>query len=149
MLFRSIVKIDEEGFLTITSRLKEMFKTSTGKYVSAIPIEERLCGSRVIEYAMVIAEGRPYTTVLIFPDQVFVEKNGGKLSDKDIRKIEKAIKKKNSHINKWEQKQEYEIITTTPSIEDGVLTPSMKLSRNKAEKIYIKEIEYMYRKDIV
>ena len=74
---------------------------------------------------------------------------GGKLSDKDIRKIEKAIKKTNSHINKWEQIQEYEIITTTPSIEDGVLTPSMKLSRNKAEKIYIKEIEYMYRKDIV
>jgi len=144
-----IVNIDKDGFLTIISRLKEMFKTSTGKYVSAIPIEEQLCGSRVIEYAMVIAEGRPYTTVLIFPDQVFLDKNGGKLSDKDIRKIEKTIKKTNSHINKWEQIQEYEIITTTPSIEDGILTPSMKLSRNKAEKIYIKEIEYMYRRDIV
>ena len=144
-----IVNIDEEGFLTITSRLKEMFKTSTGKYVSALPIEEQLCGCRVIEHAMIIAEGRPYTTVLIFPDQNILEKNQGKLIQKDIEKIQKAIKKINSILSKWEQMQEYHIVTTIPTIEDGILTPSMKLSRNKAEKIYNKEIEYMYRKDIV
>jgi len=58
--------IDEDGYIWITGRLKEMFKTSTGKYVSPIPIEQSLCQRAFIEAAQVFAEGKKFTSALLF-----------------------------------------------------------------------------------
>ena len=61
--------LDDEGFLFVKSRLKDIFKTSTGEYVSTIPIEQELAKNRYIEFATVIANNRKYVTALLFVDQ--------------------------------------------------------------------------------
>jgi long-chain acyl-CoA synthetase len=132
--------LDADGYLVIKSRIKEMFKTSTGKFVSAVAIEQRLTRSRWIDYAMVVAEGRPYVTVLLFSD--------AKHAAEDILSTEigKAIEETNVHLNAWEQIQKYAIVTEIPSVENGMLTPSMKIVRDKAMRRYRKEIEALYER---
>ena len=139
-----LASIDAEGYITIESRLKELFKTSTGKYVSAIKIESALMHSKWIEYAMVIAEGRAYVTVLIFCDKAVLETLSPQQKMMTEQTIAKKIKEVNRHFNKWEQIGGFSLIVETPSTDNGLLTPSMKLIRNKVMDRYEKEIETMY-----
>jgi len=154
-----LASIDEEGYITIASRKKELFKTSTGKYVSAIAMEQKITANKWIDYAVVIADNRPYVTALIFMDEVllasFAERK--KLSHLSFDELVKhgrvqsivfnIIKKLNEKLNAWEKIQKFHIITDEVSIESGILTPSMKVSRNKVEEIYALEIENFYTKD--
>lgn len=154
-----LAQIDDEGFVSIISRKKELFKTSTGKYVSAISIEQKLTANKWIDYAVVIADNRPYVSALIFMDEVLLEsfaqsKRLQNLNYEDLvshRRIQdivmKIIKKVNEKLNDWEQIQKYHIVSDPVSIESGVLTPSMKVSRQKVEEIYKDEIENFYMKD--
>lgn len=152
-----LASIDEEGYITILSRKKELFKTSTGKYVSAIAIEQKVTANKWIDYAVVIADNRPFVSALIFMDEVllqsYAEEKG--LGDSDyealvkhprIQKIvSKVIKKVNQDLNHWEKIQKFYIVSEHVSIETGVLTPSMKVSRNKVEQLYHNEIDNFYR----
>lgn len=146
--------IDEEGYLYIKSRKKEIFKTSTGEYVNAIAIEQELSKNKYIEFAVVISENRKYTTALLFTDN---EKyNEEKKVNKDLtieeyfnRKdildsISKHIESINKNLNKWEKIVQYKIITNEISIEGGELTPSLKICRNKIEEKYSSFIDNMY-----
>lgn len=154
-----LAEIDDEGFVSIISRKKELFKTSTGKYVSAISIEQKLTANKWIDYAMVIADNRPYVSALIFMDEILIEsfaqrKRMQNLNYEDLvshRRIQdivmNIIKKVNEKLNHWEQIKKYYIVSDLVSIESGVLTPSMKVSRQKVEEIYKDEIENFYMKD--
>ena len=64
-----IASLDEDGYLFITSRAKEIFKTSTGEYVNAVAIEQKLSKNKYIEFAVVISQNRKYTTALLFVDK--------------------------------------------------------------------------------
>lgn len=151
-----LASIDEEGYVTIVSRKKELFKTSTGKYVSAIAMEQKITANKWIDYAVVIADNRPFVSALIFMDEVLLEdfakqKNLQDLSFENLvthRRIHGAvmiiIKKVNEGLNHWEQIQKFHIVSDRVSIESGVLTPSMKVSRQKVEQIYANEIESFY-----
>jgi len=151
-----LAEIDDEGYITILSRKKELFKTSTGKYVSAIAMEQKITANKWIDYAVVIADNRPYVSVLVFMDEVLLESFAQRkklqgLSFEDLvahRRIQaivmNIIKKVNEQLNDWEQIQKFHIITDPVSIESGVLTPSMKVSRQKVEEIYTNEIESFY-----
>lgn len=151
-----LASIDAEGYITIVSRKKELFKTSTGKYVSAIAMEQKITANKWIDYAVVIADNRPYVSALIFMDEVLLEsfakrKNLQDLSFEDLvaqRRIQgivmNIIKKVNEGLNHWEQIQKFHIVSDLVSIESGVLTPSMKVSRQKVEQIYANEIESFY-----
>ena len=149
--------IDDEGYITIHSRKKELFKTSNGEYVSVIPIEQELTKSRFIDYTAVIANNRKYVTALIFTDMQTYElyKQKYQLDDsftiedfynkKEVRnKLQRDIDSINNNLNKWEQIVKYEIITQTLSIENGELTPSMKICRAVIEKKYENKINAMY-----
>ena len=148
-----LATIDQEGFITIVGRKKELFKTSTGKYVSPIPMEQRLVKNPYIDFAVVIAEGKPYVTALLFPDHEYI----ASLGESDIkaffetpamkRKLRNIIWRTNWHCNKWEKIQYYTLITDPISIETGELTPSMKLSRTGVASRFAKEIQMMYEKD--
>ncbi len=152
-----LAQIDDEGYITILSRKKELFKTSTGKYVSAIAMEQKITANKWIDYAVVIADNRPYVCALLFMDEVllreFADKKG--LSDLPFEElvahhrvqaiVMNLIKRVNEKLNHWEQIQKYHIITDEVSIESGILTPSMKVSRNAVEKIYQIEIDNFYR----
>jgi long-chain acyl-CoA synthetase len=149
-----VAYLDEEGYLFIKSRTKEIFKTSTGEYVNAVEIEQKISKNRYIEFAVVIAQNRKFTTVLLFVDKEKYE-NAKKLNKNltieeyynrsDILKnISKHINSINSNLNKWEKIVNYKILTNDISIETGELTPSMKISRTKIEEKYKDIIESMY-----
>ena len=149
-----VARIDDEGYLFITSRIKEIFKTSTGEYVNAVQIEQKISKNRYIEFAVVIAQNKKFTTALLFVDKEKFE-NAKKLNknltieeyynkDDILRNISKHINGVNSTLNKWEKIVNYKILTNDISIETGELTPSMKICRNKIEQKYKNIIDSMY-----
>jgi len=152
-----LAEIDEEGYVTLISRKKELFKTSTGKYVSAISMEQRITANKWVDYAVVIADNKPFVSALIFMDEILLEsfasKNGlESLSFEELirqRRIQaivmNLIKNLNTKLNHWEKIQMFHIVTEKVSIESGVLTPSMKVSRAKVEELYKSEINNFYK----
>lgn len=131
--------IDKDGFLTITGRIKELCKTSGGKYVSPIPLEEKLKKNSLIDMAMIIADGRKFVSALLFIDR---EKNNGALKNN----LNHFIKKVNATLNEWEQIRAWHIIFDTPTVENGELTPTLKLRRKVIIEEYHDIIEEMYTK---
>ncbi len=138
--------IDDEGYIFIKSRLKELFKTSTGKYVSAIAIEHHLTHSKWVDYAIIVAENRPYVTALIFLDPTMSSESFEHYcsNSKTTERIQQLIGQVNKHLNAWEQIQKYILIQTLPTIDNHMLTPSMKISRNTVYAYFSSEIEAMY-----
>lgn len=153
-------QIDHDGYLTITGRIKELFKTSNGKYVSPIPIEHRISSYKWIDMAMVIAEGRNFTTCLIFLDWLNIEDLKSELNLKELNDeqfqpntalyqlIDSHIQTCNASLNHWEQIKKFAIIPDKISIETGELTPTMKIKRHFIEKKYKLFIEQMYNSSL-
>ena len=149
-----VAYLDDEGYLFIKSRTKEIFKTSTGEYVNAVEIEQKISKNRYIEFAVVIAQNKKFTTALLFVDKEKYE-NAKKLNrnltieeyynkDDILKNISNHINRINAGLNKWEKIVNYKILTNNISIETGELTPSMKICRNKIEEKYIDVINSMY-----
>lgn len=149
-----IAHIDSDGYLFISSRVKEIFKTSTGEYVNAISIEQQLSKNKYIEFAVVISQNKKYTTALLFVDKEKYEiekKNNNNLNIEEfynrtdiINDISRHIENINKDLNQWEKIVDFKIITNDISIESGELTPSMKICRNKIEEKYAQLIDSMY-----
>ena len=149
-----IASLDKDGYLYITSRAKEIFKTSTGEYVNAVAIEQKLSKNRYIEFAVVISQNRKYTTALLFVDiekYEIAKKSNKSLTIEEyynssdiIKNISNYIENINKDLNQWEEIVNFKIITNDISIEGGELTPSMKICRNVIEKKYEEIINSMY-----
>jgi long-chain acyl-CoA synthetase len=153
-----IGEIDADGFLKITDRKKEMFKTSGGKYVAPALLENALKQSRFIEQIMVIGEGEKMPAALIQPNFEFI-KEWIKHKEKDIKldnssiekseavlaRIQKEIDKANEGFGKWEQIKKFELTPDIWTIEDGHLTPTMKMKRKIIKEKYKDLIEKIYR----
>ena len=144
-----IGEIDSDGFLRITDRKKEMFKTSGGKYVAPAVLENVLKQSRFIEQVMVIGEGEKMPAALIQMNFEFVEewaKRRQLTLDKDqskwadtpeiIDRIQEEIDLCNAKFGKWEQIKRFELTPNVWSIEGGHLTPTMKMKRKIIREIY-------------
>ncbi|AUC22471.1 long-chain fatty acid--CoA ligase [Polaribacter sejongensis] len=151
-------ELDSEGFLKITGRTKEMFKTSGGKYVVPPLLEGELKQSLFIEQVMVIGEGEKMPAAFIQPNFDFIREwikhknlNIG-LSDKEIassniviERIQKEVDKCNLNFGKWEQIKRFELTPEVWSIEDGHLTPTMKMKRAIIKEIYKDLFDKIYR----
>jgi long-chain acyl-CoA synthetase len=148
-------RIDEDGYVWITGRLKEMFKTSTGKYVSPIPIEQALCQRTFIEAAQIFAEGKKFTSAILFLNHDIVRSRLRKSerefdaekalkSSKLNADLQKHIDSVNKHLNEWERIKKWKAIFAVLSTENGLLTPTLKLRRKTIEKVFAKEINEMY-----
>lgn len=153
-----LAKIDKQGYVTIIGRKKELFKTSGGKYVSPIPIEQNLLKyCDFLNAAIIIAEARKFVSCLLFADFEILEDYKAKIGQKNIdnssflksdlvkNKIEKAIKKCNKNLNYWEQIHRYYLSDQPITIEKGELTPSMKPCRHIIEKNYQDKINEFYK----
>ena len=145
-----IGEIDSEGFLKITDRKKEMFKTSGGKYVAPQIIENMMKQSRFIEHIMVVGEGEKMPAALIQPNFEFVTEwaklkniNVGSTpkeiaSNEEVKKrIQEDVDIHNEKFGKWERVKRFELTPDEWSIEAGHLTPTMKLKRRIVKEKYL------------
>lgn len=140
--------IDEDGFLKITDRKKEMFKTSGGKYIAPQVIENAMKQSVFIDQIMVVGEGQKFPAALIQPNFEVVEswaaKKGITLAkgaswsenEKVCTKIFEEVNKINERFGKWEKIKEIRVTPDVWSVEDGHLTPTMKLKRRSIKEKY-------------
>ncbi|MGR7811943.1 AMP-dependent synthetase/ligase [Lacinutrix undariae] len=152
-----IGEIDAEGFLKITDRKKEMFKTSGGKYVAPALLENQFKQSRFIEQIMVIGEGEKMPTALIQVNYEFVKEwakrhqltfnsNQDIASNEKLRnRIQEEIDVANKKFGHWEQIKKFEITPDEWTIESGHLTPTLKMKRKIIKNIYKDLIEKIYR----
>ncbi len=152
-----LAAIDADGFVKIVGRKKELFKTANGKYVSPVAIEQKLVQELgFLLGAIIVAEGKKFVSVLLFPDfeilKKFKEKFKFSGNDEEFFKlralqdfVQKNIEIVNKRLDHWEQIQKFKIITDQISIESGDITPSMKLKRNVLEEKYAEVIEGFYR----
>ncbi|NRD23968.1 long-chain fatty acid--CoA ligase [Winogradskyella litoriviva] len=142
-------EIDADGFLKITGRKKEMFKTSGGKYVIPPLLENDMKQSLFIEQIMVVGEGEKMPAALIQPNFDFIrdwidhKQNGVGKSESEIanseiviNRIQKEIDKYNKNFGKWEQIKRFELTPDVWSIDGGQLTPTMKMKRVIIKEIY-------------
>jgi long-chain acyl-CoA synthetase len=154
-----IGELDSEGFLKITDRKKEMFKTSGGKYVAPQLIENVMKQSRFIEQIMVVGEGEKMPAALIQPDFEFVKEWGAKkgrnlptdthemVQDETlIKRIQKEIDFYNERFGQWEKIKKFELTPDIWSIESGHLTPTMKMKRKVIKEKYQELYEKLYER---
>ena len=152
-----IGKIDKDGFLKITDRKKQLFKTSGGKYIAPQVIENKMKRSPFIEQIMVIGEGEKMPSALIQPDFEYIKKwlQKNKYTFLDdfknickkeelLIKITREIDKINQEFGDWERIKKFELTPQIWSIENGLLTPTMKLKRKSILKKYIHLKEKIY-----
>ncbi|MFA6917059.1 MAG: long-chain fatty acid--CoA ligase [Parachlamydiales bacterium] len=151
--------IDEEGYAFIIGRLKELIKTSNGEMIAPVPIEHALTKAPFIETAIIIAERRKFVSALLVPNFEYLHglknnKNMSNLSDEDFlnssyikSEMEQLLNKMNQTLNHWEQIHAYRFIMHPLSIENGELTPSMKIIRETIEKNYKSLIDSIYQEE--
>ena len=152
-----IGEFDKDGFLKITDRKKEMFKTSGGKYIAPQMIENMMKQSRFIEQIMVIGEGQKMPAAFIQPNFEFVKEwavihklNIGSTNEeivtneKVIARIQEEVDGINLKFGHWEQIKRFELTPDLWSIEGGHLTPTLKLKRKIILKIYENLFDKIY-----
>ena len=149
--------IDQDGFLRITDRKKEMFKTSGGKYVAPQLLENRLKQSRFIEQVMVVGDGEKMPAALIQPDFVFLEQWAKKkeLGDLDrtaliahprvLSRIEREVESANEQFAKFEKIKQFKLTPDAWTPDAGHLTPTMKLKRKAIQAKYQDLYDQIYR----
>ncbi len=152
-----IGEVSKDGFLKITDRKKEMFKTSGGKYVAPALIENQLKQSRFIEQVMVIGEGEKMPAALIQLSPVFIKEWAERhkinynsfaeviKNETLVSRIQEEINGCNSNFGKWEQIKKFELTPDIWSIDAGHLTPTMKMKRKVIKEKYANLIEQIYR----
>ena len=144
-----IGEIDSDGFLKITDRKKEMFKTSGGKYVAPQILENTFKQSRFIEQIMVIGEGEKMPAAFIQPNFDFIKDwatrkkiNIGTTNEEIIQnselinRIQEEINDANEKFGNWEKIKRFELTPDIWSIDAGHLTPTMKLKRKIIKEMY-------------
>ena len=144
-----IGELDSDGFLKITDRKKEMFKTSGGKYVAPQLLENRFKQSQFIEQIMVVGESEKMPAALIQPNFEYIKewakrKNIPVGDNSDIVTNEKVIARINEEVSlanesfaKWEKIKQFRLTPDVWSMEDGHLTPTMKMKRKIIKQKYI------------
>jgi long-chain acyl-CoA synthetase len=152
-----IGNIDAEGFLKITDRKKEMFKTSGGKYIAPQLIENTMKQSRFIEQIMVIGDGEKMPAAFIQPSFEFIKEweklhgiEVGKTNQeiisnpKVIARIQEEVDHLNAKFGNWEKIKRFELTPDVWSIDGGQLTPTLKLRRKIVLEMYKPLYEKIY-----
>ena len=151
-----IGEIDEEGFIRITDRKKEMFKTSGGKYIAPQVLENKFKESRFVEQIMIIGENQKHPAALIVPSFEFLKEycegkgipypsNAEIIKDeKIVNRIQREIDGINELFGNWERVKKFELLPAEFSIEGGELTPTLKLKRKEIMLKYEAVINRIY-----
>ncbi|KGM27850.1 long-chain fatty acid--CoA ligase [Photorhabdus luminescens] len=150
-------KLDENGHLFITERLKDLMKTSNGKYIAPQMIEGILGQDRFIEHIAVIADARKFVSALIVPCYDVLEEYARSINIKYhdrvellrhsqiINMFEQRLKEMQKNFAHFDQVKRFTLLPNPFSMETGELTPTLKLRRKIIMQRYHNEIESMYR----
>ena len=128
-----IGEFDFDGFLTITGRAKDQFKTDKGKYIAPAPIELELSKNTDIEQICLVGMGIPQPILLVVLSEI-----GKKKSNEDVSEcLIKAIKNINPTLEKHEKITKAVIMKDDWTVENGLMTPTLKIKRSQVEKIHM------------
>jgi long-chain acyl-CoA synthetase len=134
------VEVDQNGFLTIVGRVKDQFKTDKGKYVSPTPIEMKLLANTDIEQVCVVGMGIPQPIMLVVLSAVGKAKAKAEL----IESLERSMHQVNAGLESYEKMEKVVIMKNDWSIENGLMTPTLKVKRNEVEKIHVPKYPVWY-----
>ncbi|WHM35642.1 long-chain fatty acid--CoA ligase [Streptomyces sp. BPTC-684] len=149
--------LDEDGYLTITGRKKEILVTSGGKSVSPVALEERVRAHPLVAQCIVVGNDRPYIAALVTLDQEGVDhwlamRNKPSMTaselvrDPDLEtEVRRAVVAANTLVSQAEQIRTFRILAHQFTEEHGLLTPSLKLKRRAIEEAYTVEVDALYR----
>ena len=136
-LFTGDIGTIENGYLKITDRKKDILITPGGDNISPVKIESELTKIEFIEQALVYGDNKPFLVALIVLNNNF--------KDTDYKIIQEEIEKINKELTKIEKIKKFLIINNQFSIENGFMTPTLKLKRFKIIQEYKKELEDLYK----
>lgn len=151
-----IGSLDEDGYLSITDRKKDLIKTSGGKFIAPQPIENSLKVNQYISEAALLGDKRRFPAVLIIPSfedlEQWARQHGVKFSNRkelvrshQVQSLYQGIVEElNNNLAQFEKLKKVFVVPDEPSIADGTLTPSMKLRRRHLTDRYKKEIDALY-----
>jgi long-chain acyl-CoA synthetase len=151
-----IGNIDKDGYLSITDRKKELLKTSGGKFIAPQPIENKLKANVLVSQAALVGDKHKFACVLISPNFAALEgwANGQGIATSDraalvkdakvMKAYQEIVDKVNMGLANFESMKRVSVVAEEWSVEDGTLTPSMKLKRRVVEQRYAKEIGAFY-----
>jgi long-chain acyl-CoA synthetase len=149
--------VDEDGYLFITDRKKDLIATAGGKKMAPQPVENRLKHSKFIAEAVLVGNRRPYISLLIVPNFESLEHWAGETgigtSDRAslvqspaVREIfQKIIDVENQELSQFERIKVFSILQHELTVEDGYLTPTLKVRRKIVEEGFREQIDAMYR----
>ena len=148
--------IDEDGFLRITDRKKELLKTSGGKYIAPQPIEQMIKGSRFVNQVVLIGDGRKFAAALIVPDwesiESYAQLKGIKMGShaelckhpRIIDLFERQIAGLTPDLAQFERVKKVALLENELTIDGGELTPTLKVKRRVVDQKYQKVIDALY-----
>ncbi len=151
-----IGEIDPDGFLKITDRKKDLIVTAGGKNVAPQPIENEFKRSPFVDNAVLIGDKRPYIVALISPNTEELERwaNTQGIEFSSIEDLthhpkveelfESALERVNDGLARYEQVKKFRVLPLMLSVEEGHLTPTLKVKRRVVERQYVDLIEEMY-----
>ncbi len=136
-------RIDSEGFLTLTGRLKDQFKTDKGKFIAPAAIEMKLLSNTDIEQVCVVGSGVPQPIVLINLSIVGKAKSASAIS----QSIAATLAQVNPTLESFERLAKAIIMKRDWTIDNGLITPTLKVKRNEVEKIHLPMYPVWYEQD--
>ena len=153
-----IASIDDDGYLRITDRKKEIIVTSYGKNLAPAPVENAIRQSELVDHAVMIGDGRKFPVVLVVPAfgplrkwaaraGVDGDRDDGELvADERVRRrFEEVVRERTDPFDEHEQPKEVLPLAAEFTVEGGELTPTMKVKRRVVEEQYAEEIDGLYR----
>jgi long-chain acyl-CoA synthetase len=144
-----------EGFLTITGNKKNLFKLTTGKYVTPQPLEEQVKRSPLVAQAVVVGMHKKFCSMLIFADLRQLRERikilAGNLSDNELLQqpeiislYQTSIDRANEQLPRWSKVQRFKLLDARLTIENGLLNPNLQVNRAKVNQVFAREIEALY-----
>ena len=149
-------KFNEHGLLQITGRMKNLFKTSLGKYVNPDVVEGKFGVSGFIEQIVVVGENQKFAAALIRPDFAFLKDwckihkitfttNEEMIHNEEVKKrYDKEVKKLNEGLGEVEKVKKYQLIADEWTIANGILTPTLKVKRKVVMQRYSETIDKLF-----
>ncbi|MDO5721430.1 MAG: long-chain fatty acid--CoA ligase [Actinomycetaceae bacterium] len=150
-------RLDEDGYLTITGRSKELLVTAGGKNVSPLLWENQVESDPLVEHALLIGDAKPFVSAVLVVDQETVRQQGGRLDDipagevyrevQDkalLERLQQIVRQANESVSRPEKAKKFRAIYARLSEDNQLLTPTLKLRRKQAHEAFKRLIDDLY-----